>query len=638
MTSNMQRFHPLSIVIYTVKNVRNLFFIFILIFLNADSSLLMTLLEIALLLLLCLISGMVRYFFESYAITDTRILLKRGVFKKQTTEVPYERIQSIREQAWFFYKPFGITQLRIDTGSGAAGAEIALTAVPSQLIDTINHYRTQEEANEESNDPEDDNSLPLEPKAKPLPLYHMSVQDIILFTLTSNSIFIGFLGAVGLVTQFVPDNFYDSAFDLITSGGFLFIIVSVALSLGFIILIVFIRNILTYYNFQVFAEETQLRIEYGLLNHRVQTIPYHKIRGVRSHQNPLRRLLGTSGVDLLMVGSKGDSKEDGNTMTRLFILPYVSAQAIPDLLEEILPQSFHIGEQSFHYTSKKQIWYFVRFPLLFLGLSLIPVIWLSKWALIATVFCVLWLINGLVASQEQAYAVDNREQITWQSFSFFSLNRILTAKHHVQSLKETTTPFLWKKSLGHLAIFIKCDQPVDINWRFISQEDITFLKGYLGFDQDRPLDHDDIRFGQVGDSVYDDALAIRQEVFIEEQEIPPRIEHDPAGDYEGLHVVLYHNGDPIVTTRINPIADHGYHIYRFATLKEYRGQGYGGQLLRGIDAYALKQQRYELHLNAQATAIPFYQACGYTIQGPVFYEAGLAHQAMAKHLHSPDQN
>jgi len=119
------------------------------------------------------------------------------------------------------------------------------------------------------------------------------------------------------------------------------------------------------------------------------------------------------------------------------------------------------------------------------------------------------------------------------------------------------------------------------------------------------------------------AAAIRLAVFVEEQGVPTEIEMDEA-DARSLHALAYHGGEAVGTGRL--LRDG--HIGRMAVLKRWRGRGVGGLILRELVAAARLRGDPAVLLSAQVHALGFYRAHGFQAEGPVYQEAGIAHQAM----------
>lgn len=135
----------------------------------------------------------------------------------------------------------------------------------------------------------------------------------------------------------------------------------------------------------------------------------------------------------------------------------------------------------------------------------------------------------------------------------------------------------------------------------------------------------------MDDSVYGDALAIRMQVFVEEQHVPAELEKDD-GDAVATHYVGYVSGQPVVTLRTIQDGDQ-VHIQRVATVKKYRHHGYAALLMQRVLERMQKDPRIKgAYLGAQLTAIGFYKTLGFVAQGPEFLDAGIKHRRMALKL------
>ena len=122
--------------------------------------------------------------------------------------------------------------------------------------------------------------------------------------------------------------------------------------------------------------------------------------------------------------------------------------------------------------------------------------------------------------------------------------------------------------------------------------------------------------------------AVREQVFLVEQNIPPEDEWDDL-DAKSRHVIARdRDGRPIGTGRLTP--NHG--IGRMAVLAEWRGRGVGAAIMRVLleQARALRYPAIELH--AQCHAIPFYATFGFAAYGEEFVECEIAHRMMRLEL------
>jgi predicted GNAT family N-acyltransferase len=123
------------------------------------------------------------------------------------------------------------------------------------------------------------------------------------------------------------------------------------------------------------------------------------------------------------------------------------------------------------------------------------------------------------------------------------------------------------------------------------------------------------------------AMPIRFAVFVDEQRVPASLEMDD-NDALCIHALAVHEGNAIGTGRLLPDG----HIGRMAVLKAWRGRGVGSSILTALIEAARKRGDRELVLSAQVSAIAFYRAHGFAIEGPVYEEAGIPHQQMRRTL------
>ena len=122
------------------------------------------------------------------------------------------------------------------------------------------------------------------------------------------------------------------------------------------------------------------------------------------------------------------------------------------------------------------------------------------------------------------------------------------------------------------------------------------------------------------------AYAIRDRVFVKEQGVPQQMERD-LNDKQAIHFLAFTRRKAIGTARV-VIRRKSAKIGRMAVLKSHRRNGVGSKLLNRAVETAQKRGAQKIYLHAQVSAIGFYQAMHFSCVGPVFQEAGIAHQKM----------
>ena len=132
------------------------------------------------------------------------------------------------------------------------------------------------------------------------------------------------------------------------------------------------------------------------------------------------------------------------------------------------------------------------------------------------------------------------------------------------------------------------------------------------------------------DSEMEAALQLRYEVFCVEQGVPRREELD-GRDSEGIHLVAIANGELLGTCRLVMVGATA-QLSRLAVDRGARRRGIATALLETADAETLAAGGRRVILHAQTYARKLYEGCGYRPRGRKFWEAGIEHIAMEKHL------
>ena len=130
----------------------------------------------------------------------------------------------------------------------------------------------------------------------------------------------------------------------------------------------------------------------------------------------------------------------------------------------------------------------------------------------------------------------------------------------------------------------------------------------------------------------DACLAIRREVFINEQNVPEAEEIDDL-DATAIHILARDaEGQPWGTARLLVQGSTG-KIGRVAVRKGARGTGLGARLIEVSIAELGKVPGVtRLKLSAQTHVIPFYERFGFVAHGPEYDDAGIPHRDMARDL------
>ncbi|ELY71499.1 GNAT family N-acetyltransferase [Natrinema versiforme] len=129
----------------------------------------------------------------------------------------------------------------------------------------------------------------------------------------------------------------------------------------------------------------------------------------------------------------------------------------------------------------------------------------------------------------------------------------------------------------------------------------------------------------------EDAFAVRQAVFVEEQGVDEDVEYDDH-DETAVHFVAYDGDEPVGAARLREYEDGVGKVERVAVLESRREAGVGRALMESLEDRADARGFRKLKLHSQTRAASFYRRLGYERRGEEFEEAGIPHVEMRKAL------
>ncbi|MFC6835474.1 GNAT family N-acetyltransferase [Halomarina ordinaria] len=140
----------------------------------------------------------------------------------------------------------------------------------------------------------------------------------------------------------------------------------------------------------------------------------------------------------------------------------------------------------------------------------------------------------------------------------------------------------------------------------------------------------------TSDKQLSDALSVRQEVFVEGQDVPEELEYDDRDEApETVHFVAYVDERPVGAARLVPYegSDDTGKVQRVAVSETVRGEGWGRCVMDAVEAAARDVGYTRLVLDAQTHAVGFYERLDYVVTSEEeFLDAGIPHLSMAKDL------
>lgn len=331
-----------------------------------------------------------------YQVGPDEFTLYSGIFNKKQVHVPYQRVQSVDQQATLFQRIWGVCTVRIETAGGAANKAVVVPYVAKGQAEWLRRElfarkqvalagRGQTAFDAASGTtpnpaPSSSGALALDGSGNVLDApaslwgevggvfaggpvetgrvsyeYGLSNRELVLTALSNNTAFvvvaIGLVATLGQVFGDVLPLLFgseDAALDFIVKestgalGGYViaagvgaFIVASLV-----IWLVSGLSTCLSYGGFKARRRDSRIEVERGLLQHRFSGVDVERVQSVVIRQSFIRRLMGYCELSLGKVDSAaGENEKNSNVSTNgLVIHPFVKLTRVPDILQGIIPE------------------------------------------------------------------------------------------------------------------------------------------------------------------------------------------------------------------------------------------------------------------------------------------------------------
>jgi len=244
-------------------------------------------------LVFILIGAVLNHRFFLYALTDDAVHLRTGVFSKKSLTLKFERIQQAElDQTWYF-RPFGLTILRVDS-AGSAGKEVEIPGLSIAVAQRLRQQMLAESQPQAQSQPSHA-AQPSDTDANPDFIRHFGLSELIRAGIVDNKLFVLLAVLIYPVSQtdmlderLVP--WLEANVQFIDQSMWLNIGLAMAvLSLLFVLAIAV--TVIHFYNLTLTINQQRYQTRAGLFSIRTTSFRYHKLQRVRIRQNLRARFL-----------------------------------------------------------------------------------------------------------------------------------------------------------------------------------------------------------------------------------------------------------------------------------------------------------------------------------------------------------
>ncbi|MBC1700618.1 PH domain-containing protein [Listeria welshimeri] len=409
---------------------------------------------IVIVVLLVLTPAVLKYITYKYTLEDQGIRIKYGLIFRKNTYIPYERIQTVQKKQWFFFIPFNVCQILIETAGGNGKAEADLVAVPVGVVDELKDLRDGKKAAIQEVTPETEEKEVAEAEVEaPEKTVVLQTKQLILMAVTSGGVFGTLLIVLAFMQQFrdvIPTDWMETQAEQLWKMGIIVFIILIILLLLVLWGISIVTTLFKYFQFKLMKYPHSLVIEKGLLERNHTTISLARIQGITIIESPLRQMLGLVAVKVITAGNSGDEKQSGD----ILLLPIMKKDLALKTLKEMLPNYvFEIEEME--RAPKSSLRRFLRIYLIWTIIpALVASIMFFPLGLISFILPILAGIKA-ISSYRATGLFTEKHTLLVQSRPFISKLTHIIRKERIQGLSIRQSIWMEKGTSRHLNVWLK---------------------------------------------------------------------------------------------------------------------------------------------------------------------------------------
>lgn len=406
-----------------------------------------------------------------YELNEKGITCSRGVLFRKKSFLEYSRINAVNKKQSIIHQIFNVAYLTVDSGSTntAFNAEILIIEtgeVVDELMKKIKEYQNNlitKSNNEEPSIKEDSDTKEN--------LYKFTSKRKLIYSLLNT-----FLAGISILISLV---FIYAIFGVVFQvekeiDGLNFLQISLLFLGGYLIFVLFsfviaiIASFVTYYDFRIYKNKTDLEINYGLFVKNKNTFKLSKIKAIRINQGLIKRIFGfvSINIDVIGYGEMQNNSYQNRSLNNVLI-PLCKASEVEELLLRILDKYTPLEKQE---KTKSMIPFFswkVIGLSIFFGLAIIfSLIWgisfkgyLVMGIVIGAFVCLyLIILTFILINAKLAYSYDgiafDENKLTIFHGGFYR-SKIVVLRKNIIAIQDISTHFQRKRNIHSFMIHYK---------------------------------------------------------------------------------------------------------------------------------------------------------------------------------------
>lgn len=441
-----------------VSNFSNLVPVFAAIFVGGKNSIWIPIALVSAYVLWVIISAILNQRFFLYAIDDDAVHVRSGVLNRQHLTLKYERIQQAEvHEAWYF-RPFKLTILSVDS-AGAAGKEVQIPGLTMALATDLRQRMLAQTTTSttESAGTAAEPEMDLQKSFPTSEIIRAGIIDNKLFVLLAVLAYP--MSQIDLLEDYVIPWVDAHLGWLNTEQAGLLTAAAVAGLLALLFVASIVISLLTYHNLTLSLQDDRFQARSGALSIRTLSFRYPKLQAVFIRRNLRARILRRASVRVSQLRPVS-AQANGQAGGQQFHLPVVDAAFLREFGQHLrLPQAEQVHWQRLSNLALlgPSLWLAVLFPvaaaLLYFAADV------GLWGVLGS--AALWVVlQALVVLSWRNYGYSFVTSSTTPSEQWFVVKRGIFSRnenwyprHKVQQIDVVQGPWLRLLGFSHLLLY-----------------------------------------------------------------------------------------------------------------------------------------------------------------------------------------
>tara|TARA_Y100001947_G_scaffold56819_1_gene47575 strand:- start:3362 stop:5068 length:1707 start_codon:yes stop_codon:yes gene_type:complete len=428
------------------------------------------------------VSGVISFLMYKFRVHNQHVEIHHGVFQRRYTNLPLWRIQNVKIERPFYYRPFGYALVVLDT-AGSGKEEAKIVAVPEGYAEALKKQVLYEKAlhdegdrdclpNEDLSDEQSSSFPSPRTRAKAVDSSHSneevlnrrSVKDIIIHGITNNRVWI-ILGAAA--------PFYDDVFGLVSEwladkglqlnqlvgeqtvawwqfGLYAFVILMMLMAL--VALLSVGGALFTFYGYTLSRTGDRYIRRSGLLNKLEVSMRASRIQMITAKQDWLDKILKRVNLYFEQNSTAGQQMQELMSPNKL-IVPSVTEDEAFALSQEVMP-GCDLRGQDYQTISKRFItfWLLAGWTLPFITFFIIGAVSshldimlgsLVVFSAVSLLLTLRWWRWGIAYDSKYVYIRRGRIGIDYQCFEPYKAQQVIVKQSvFMKRRKQATVKFV----------------------------------------------------------------------------------------------------------------------------------------------------------------------------------------------------